>query len=172
MKKLYAVAVATGIAGVSASLVAVGLDKSLPYRIGLDDYSRYLWVGRLTVASLAAAIMVLLSGLAARRGLPVVLGLVGLIPLLLIGGAHSGPNPEMWCFNNLRRIDGAKEQLVQERGLTNGSSVTMADISRFIPPGPDLRCAEHGMYVIGPIGSEPRCTAHGTIPEMEGRGAL
>src|SRR5215468_7862978 len=91
------VAVATGVAGVLASIAAVGLDKSLPYRIGLDDYSKYLWVGRLTVASLAVAVVALLSGLAARKGLPVVLGVVGFSPLLLIGGVHSGPNPEMWC---------------------------------------------------------------------------
>ena len=168
MKRLYAVAIAIGVAAVVVSSAAVGLDRSLPYRIGLDDYSKYVWVGRLTVASLGLAILALLSGLAARKGwLPLVLGLVGLSPLLLVGGVHSGPNPQGWCFNNLRQIEAAKEQLAHDCGLSNGTLVTLSDISRFLAPGLQLHCAKHGAYIINSIGNDARCTFHGTTTEME-----
>jgi hypothetical protein len=30
-----------------------------------------------------------------------------------------------------------------------------------------LECAKHGQYVINPIGTEARCSFHGSIVEME-----
>lgn len=168
MKKLYPVAITLGTAGALASVVAVALDKSLPYRIGFTEYPRYLWAGRLTETAVGLALVTLLCGIAARKGwLPFALGLISLSPLLLIGGVHSGPNPETWCYVNLRQIDGAKEYFAKESGLTNSNPVTMADIARFIPAGREFRCAERGKYLIGSIGTEARCTVHGTIPEME-----
>lgn len=161
-------AVALGVATVLASLAALALDKSLPYRIGYIDYHRYTWVGRLIGVSVGLALLSFVCTTSARKGswFPFGLALLGVTPLLFIGGVHSGPNPEAWCFNNLRRIDGGKEQLAGERGLTNGSSVPMTDIDRFMPAG-ELRCAEGGRYIINPIGSDARCTFHGTITEME-----
>src|SRR5689334_20980475 len=107
MKRLYPVAIALGVAGVLASMAAVALDKSLPYRVGFTEYSKYLWVGRLTGVSVGLALATFLCGMAARKGwFPFALGLVSLSPLLVIGGVHSGPNPQAWCFNNLRKIDG------------------------------------------------------------------
>jgi hypothetical protein len=145
VRKLYQVAIALGIAGVLASTAAVALDKSLPYRVGFTEYSRYLWVGRLSGVSVGLALLTLLCGMAARKGwFPFVVGLVSLSPLFMIGGVHSGPDPQAWCFINLRKIDGAKEQLVHGRGLTNGTAVTMLEIAPSIPPGPELRCAEGG----------------------------
>lgn len=168
MKKLHTVAITLGMAGVLVSTAAVALDKSLPYRVGLTEYSRYLWAGRFTEVSVGLALLTLLCGTAARKGwLPFALGLVSLSPLLIIGGVHSGPNPQAWCYNNLRKIEGAKEQLVHERGLTSGSPVTMSQIAPSIPAGSELRCAERGTYLINSIGSDARCTFHGSIAEME-----
>jgi hypothetical protein len=168
VSKVHPIAITLGIAGALASVGAVALDKSLPYRIGFSEYSRYLWAGRLTGAAVGLALPILLCGMAARKGwLPFALALISLSPLLIVGRAHSGPNPEAWCYNNLRQIGGAKERLAHERGLTNSSPVTMTDVSRFITAGRELRCAEHGTYIIGPIGGEPRCSVLGTIPEME-----
>src|SRR5712664_1649221 len=136
-------------------MAAVALNKSLPYRIGFTDYSRYVWVGRLTGVSVGLASLTFLCGVAARKGgFPFALGLVSLSPVLVIGGVHSGPKPEAWCFINLRKIDGAKEQLVHERGLTNGSPVTMLEIAPLLPAGQELRCAEGGKYIINPIGND------------------
>jgi hypothetical protein len=168
MKALYPASIALGVATILASAAALALDKSLPYRIGLIDYHSYMWVGRLAGVSVGLALLSFLSGTVARKGwVPLGLALLGLTPLLLIGGVHSGPNPEAWCFNNLRQIEGGKAWLADERGLTNGTPVTMADISRFLLAGQELRCAEGGTYIINSIGSDARCTFHGTIPEME-----
>src|SRR5258708_34087279 len=121
MKRLYPVSVALGVATVLASCAALALDKSLPYRIGFLDYQSYTWAGRLMGVSVGLALLSFVSGATARKGwFPFALALMGLTPLLLIGGVHSGPNPEAWCFNNLRQIEGWKERLAEERALTNG----------------------------------------------------
>lgn len=167
MKRLHPVSIVMGVATFLAAVAALSLDKSLPYRIGIADYGRYTWVGRLVGISVGLAVLTLLSGLVARKGwLSVGLAVFGLTPLLLIGAVHSGPNPEFWCVNNLRQVEGAKRELAREHGLTNGSPVTMADICRFLPEGRELRCAEHGTYIVNSIGRDARCTVHGTIPEM------
>jgi len=88
--------------------------------------------------------------------------------LFSFGGPHSGPNPEAWCYNNLRKIDAAKYQLAEKNNLTNGTVVTSEQISPYIEGGfASLKCAEHGQYVINPIGTEPRCSFHRSMSEME-----
>src|SRR5690242_2397867 len=119
MKRLYPFSVALGGATILASVSALALDKSLPYRIGFTDYQSYAWVGRFAGASIGLALLSIVSGAAARKGgFPFGLALLGLSPLLLIGGVHSGPNPEAWCYNNLRQIQGVKARLAEERTLT------------------------------------------------------
>ena len=168
MKKLYQVSIALGVATFFASVAALVLDNSLPYRIGFIDYGRYQWAGRLVATSVGFAVLAVLCGVLARKPFSVGLAVFGLTPLLLSGGGpHSGPNPQAWCFNNLRQMEGTKELLVRERSLTNGSPVTMVDISRLMPEGRGPRCAEHGTYIINSIGEDARCTIHGSIPEME-----
>ena len=144
------------------------LDKSLPYRIGPANYAQFLWVGRLALASIAVVILALLSGIAARQWFSVALIVFSMFFLLSIGGPHSGPNPEAWCYNNLRKIDAAKNQLAEKNNLTNGTLVTSEQISPYIEGGfASLECAKHGNYIINPIGVEPRCTFHGSMSEME-----
>src|SRR5437016_7201159 len=105
VKKAYAIAITLGMAAVIVSAAALILDKSLPYRIGFHDYPNYLWASRLTGASVALVLLTLATGLAARkRVFPFALGLLSLSSLWFIGGIHSGPNPQAWCFNNLREI--------------------------------------------------------------------
>src|SRR5689334_13378439 len=135
MKRLHKVSVALGLATFLSGVAALVLDRFLPYRIGPMDYGIYTWSGRLTGISLGLAALGVLCGSIVRRGLPVCLSVFGLAPLMFMGMVHSGPNPQAWCYNNLRQIDGAKEQLAEERGLTNGSTVTMAQISRLMPDG-------------------------------------
>jgi len=169
MKKLYAAALTLGLAAVVASAAALILDKSLPYRIGFSDYPKYVWAWRLTGVSIGLALLTLISGVAARKGwFPSAFGLVSLFSLLFIGGVHSGPNPQAWCWNNLREIDGAKEQLAHQRSLTSGTVVTIASISPFMPHRIQFpRCAKGGQYIINSIGNDARCTFHGTVTEME-----
>ena len=168
MKRLYPTSVALGVATIMVSVAALAVDISLPYRIGFVDYGSYQWVGRLAAIPVALAVLAFLCGIGARKSwISPGLAILALTPLLLIGGVHSGPNPEAWCYNNLRQIEAAKDQLAQDHGLTNGSPVKAADIPPFMPAGREPRCAKRGTYIINSIGSDARCTVHGTISEME-----
>src|SRR5207249_11474799 len=80
---------------------------------------------------------------------------------------HSGARPEIWCYLNLHRIDEAKELVARENGLTNGATITSEDISPHINRGfSSLQCVEHGKYIIGPVGTEPHCSIHGSLREI------
>ena len=159
------------VLGVIAIVLAAStfiLDKFLPYRIGPSYYALYLWVEMLPVVLLAVLILALFLGVASRQWFFVILALLGMLFLFSIGGPHSGPNPEAWCYNNLRKIDVAKERLTEKNNLTNGTVVTSEQISPYIEGGfGSLECAKHGQYVINPIGTEPRCSFHGSMSEME-----
>ena len=146
------------------------LDKFLPYRIGPGYYAFCKMVFALAVVSLAVVCAALLLGIASRQWRPVIFAGVGLICVMTMNPVHSGPNPESWCYNNLRKIEAAKEQLAEKAGLTNGTVVTSEQISPYIEGGFDsLKCAEHGKYIINPIGTESRCSVHGSISEMEAK---
>ena len=158
-----------GVATIALTASTLLLDKSLPYRIRPGNYAHFEWVGPLAVASLVVAIAVMLFSIFTRQRLVFVLGLVSLVSLVLfMGGAHSGPNPEMWCYHNLRAIDAAKQQLAERMGLTNGAAIAADDISEFIEGGyGSLKCAQHGSLIIGAIGTEPRCSVHGSTGAIE-----
>lgn len=167
-KALNVTALALGAFAVLAAAFALVLDKSLPYRIGPDQYARYLWVGRLVRVAFAVAVLALVLGLVSRQRLPIGFALLTPVCLFFIGGIHSGPNSQTWCFNNLRQIDKAKEQFAKKGELTNGATVTVGQIAPYLRNGfADPQCAEHGSYTINPIGLEPYCSFHGTISEME-----
>ena len=158
--------IAAVILGASTFIV----DKFLPYRIGPNYYALYLWVETLAPVALAVVILSLFLGVAARQWFFVMLALLGLFFIFSLGMVHSGPNPEAWCFNNLRTIDGAKNELAEKNNLTNGTVVTSEQISPYIQGGfASLKCVERGEYIINPIGIEPRCTFHGSMSEMEAK---
>jgi hypothetical protein len=110
-------------------------------------------------------------GISSRQRLPIVLAVMSCALLLFSisqGGVHSGPHPQTWCYNNLRKIEAAKSQFRSENNLTSGAAVNGAQISKSVDGGFDaLECAEHGNYTIGAIGTEARCSVHGSISEME-----
>src|SRR5881392_216203 len=162
------------IAAVSAACTVV-MTISLPYRIHQGIYTWYLWTERLlpftSVTTLVAMVATFVLGISSRQRLPIVLAAMSCALLLFSvgrGGVHSGPNPQAWCYNNLRKIEAAKFQFASQSHLTNGAAITDGQISSFIDAGFDkLECAERGKYIIGTIGTEARCSVHGSINEME-----
>jgi hypothetical protein len=64
--------------------------------------------------------------------------------------------PRNFITNNLRQLDGAKQQLALDRSLPEGSVIAETDLapylkrSRLFPAGP-----WNERYVINPIGTEP-----------------
>jgi type II secretory pathway pseudopilin PulG len=68
------------------------------------------------------------------------------------------------CINNLRQIDGAKQQLALEQRKPEGAAVTWQDLSPYLGrTGNDgnthtLECPGKGTYTLGPIGADPTCS--------------
>jgi hypothetical protein len=66
------------------------------------------------------------------------------------------------CINNLRMIDGAKEQWAIEHNRAEGDDPPAEDLSPYIKGGFErLRCPQGGTYSINPIGRKPTCTHAG-----------
>ena len=165
--------------GVVAALSAASIFAmtfSLPYRIHQGIYTWYLWTEALlpitSLITLVAMVSAIVLGISSRQRLPIILAVLscGLLFFSINHGAvHSGPNPQAWCHNNLRKIEAAKFQFASESHLTKGAAVTEAEVSKRIDGGfHTLVCAEHGKYTIGAVGTEARCSVHGSIGEMEG----
>ena len=162
------------IAAVSAACT-FAMTISLPYRIHQGIYTWYLWTERLLpftgLITLAAIVFALVLGISSRQRLPIALAAMSCVILLFAishGAVHSGPNPQAWCYNNLRKIEAAEFQFVSEIHLTNGAAMTGSQISKYIDGGFEmLECAEHGKYTIGVVGTEARCSVHGSISDME-----
>jgi hypothetical protein len=150
--------------------LALALENSLPDRIGPDDYSHFIWGQRICVAALVIALFTAANGAVFGRGSLAFFGclsIVGLFLGLMPAGFHSGPSPEMWCWNNLRKIDGAKELFAEKHHLTNGTDIANQDIAAYIEGGfSSLKCFEGGKYIVGAVGAEPRCSFHGSISDM------
>jgi hypothetical protein len=172
MKKLLRI---TGITlvviAIAAAATAFALEKSLPYRINPGNYARYLWVGRVSNAAIVISLLAIGIGIVSRQRLTIVLGAVSLLAGFLIvapGRAHSGGDPAGWCYFNLIRIDQAKEYFAHNHNLTNGAIITSEQLSRHIEGGfGSLDCYEHGHFLIGPVGTEPRCSFHGSMSEVD-----
>jgi hypothetical protein len=70
------------------------------------------------------------------------------------------------CINNLRIIRDAKEDYTLRNNQTTNSP-TPEQISSFMKHGFEhLKCPKGGTYSINSVGTEPRCSFHGTIGEM------
>jgi hypothetical protein len=81
---------------------------------------------------------------------------------VMFNGVHSSTSPLNLCLNNLRMIDGAKDQFVIEHHLTNGVAVKQQDISPYLPDGKLPVCVKGGQYTINVSGSNAVCSIHGT----------
>jgi hypothetical protein len=170
-KAIGIVAIAIGIASIIINVTDLVLLKCLPYRIGPQQYTQYLWAERLMPVSFLTAIAASFFCLALRKRLLLILAALSLFALIVVSvpaGVHSGPNTKQWCYMDLREISAAKAQMAQELGLTNGTVVTPEQISKYIDGGfGSLKCFGGGTYLIEPIGTEPRCTFHGSMSEIE-----
>jgi hypothetical protein len=69
-------------------------------------------------------------------------------------------SPRNACVNNLRQIDGAKEQYSLENHLTNGAPIRTSGISPYIKGGMPT-CPAGGFYSIKKAGQSPTCSIGG-----------
>ena len=71
------------------------------------------------------------------------------------------------CINNLRIIEGGKDQAALERKLKDGDLVEAKVLAEFLKDRHLPECPGGGRYVIRTIGAEPWCTVHGGASEFE-----
>ena len=69
-------------------------------------------------------------------------------------------DPKWACVNNLRQIDGAKEQLQIDTNLKAGEVATIAAVSPYIKSGFPI-CPAGGSYSVGVFGKAPTCSVPG-----------
>ena len=62
------------------------------------------------------------------------------------------------CVNNLRQIDGAKEQWALETGAAKGDDCTMDDIDDYLRTVPTCPVG-NAAYTVNVIGTAPACTS-------------
>lgn len=71
-----------------------------------------------------------------------------------------GVRTDLECINNLRQIDGAKEQWIMDTHQTNGAPANPAAINSYLKYG-ERKCPEGGVYTYGNVGEDPHCTVKG-----------
>src|SRR5882672_6198693 len=64
------------------------------------------------------------------------------------------------CVNNLRQLDGAKQQWTLENRRITGDNVTWDDVKPYLKI--PLVCSRGGTYILGRVGDLPRCSTGGT----------
>jgi hypothetical protein len=65
------------------------------------------------------------------------------------------------CINNLRMIDGAKQQWALENKKTATDTPTRADLKPYLPKGELPVCPAGGTYTINPVNQLPECSHEG-----------
>lgn len=70
------------------------------------------------------------------------------------------------CINNLRQIDGAKQQWALENKKPDTAVPTRADLEPFLPNHHFPTCPAGGRYTINPVSEAPQCSHPGhTLPQ-------
>lgn len=71
-------------------------------------------------------------------------------------------DPSNACINNLRQIQGAKEQWSLENKRTSGA-VDSAGVSQYLKGGTTPQCQSGGTYTYGDLGQNPTCSLYGQM---------
>lgn len=114
------------------------------------------------------------GGILAGRGLAIaglVAGYVGVVGLLLalviprFVHPHTSASPNA-CVNNLRAIDGAKQQWALENKKHATDTPTAEDVRPYLGRGTNYEfpvCPGGGVYTIGAVGEKPTCSIPGHV---------
>jgi len=64
------------------------------------------------------------------------------------------------CINNLRQIDGAKQQWALEYNMPTNALPTWQDLARYLRDGILPTCPASGTYTPNAVGVDPNCSVH------------
>jgi competence protein ComGC len=62
------------------------------------------------------------------------------------------------CINNLRMIEGAKNEWALENNKKPADTPTQADLAHYLKNGQFPKCPANGTYTIGPVDEPPTCS--------------
>jgi prepilin-type N-terminal cleavage/methylation domain-containing protein len=90
----------------------------------------------------------------------IVVAIIGLLAAIAIPSFVKARNTSQQnaCINNLRQIDGGKEQWAMAEKKSDGDSVTTDDVNDYIKGDTTPECPGGGTYTYGNIGSDPSCS--------------
>jgi len=122
------------------------------YSVGLNTPDGCLTIGN---GNQSAAALVLLPAVAVTGTMAAIA-----IPNFVKARATAQQNG---CINNLRQLDGAKNQWALEKGKKAGDVCTEDDLKPYIrlASGQVPKCPQGGTYTIGPVGEQPKCSIPG-----------
>jgi len=97
----------------------------------------------------------------------IVVAIIGLLAAIAIPSFVKARNTSQQnaCINNLRQIDGGKEQWAMASKSSDGSAVVTVSVDEYIKGATTPECPGGGTYTYHNIGSDPACdvtspTAH------------
>jgi len=67
------------------------------------------------------------------------------------------------CINNLRQIEGAKQQFALESHKPPGSLVSTENLAPYLPNKTMPTCPGGGVYTLSPLGFNPNCNISGHV---------
>jgi hypothetical protein len=67
------------------------------------------------------------------------------------------------CINNLRQIEGAKQQFALEAQKPAGTLVSTEDLAPYLPNKAMPACPAGGVYTLNPVGLNPICNIPGHV---------
>ncbi|MBL7077761.1 MAG: type II secretion system protein [Kiritimatiellae bacterium] len=90
----------------------------------------------------------------------IVVAIIGLLAAIAIPSFVKARNTSQQnaCINNLRQIDGGKEQWAMANKKTDGDSVTTDDVNDYIKGDTTPDCPGGGTYTYGNVGDDPDCS--------------
>jgi prepilin-type N-terminal cleavage/methylation domain-containing protein len=92
----------------------------------------------------------------------IVVAIIGLLAAIAIPNfvKARGTAQKNACINNLRQIDGAKEQWALEKKKSSGSASVDTEIEAYIKGG-SPSCPAGGTYTYGAVDTSPTCSITG-----------
>jgi hypothetical protein len=90
-------------------------------------------------------------------------GVIAALHFVNCYGPRCPHSPTAGCINNLRQIDGAKQQWALEKQKGTNDVPSVNDISPFMLHEEMPKCPVGGVYTLGPVRENPRCSITGHV---------